>query len=305
MDSIRDLLTFQPSISCMYMQIGRISPKTTNISEKENYLKGLQKYHKLLEQVLFEEYNISTDYLEVLGWGFTTTAFYIKSKNNAYLVRLSNYSKEKLESVNKEITLSNYFNAQIPTSKYLKNRSGEYTSMYEDRIFRVSEYIEGLSPFDIDMDIFKQMIGVLKIIHNFEIPSITLPKKPYENKPLRFLHGDLTPSNILISYGKIVGVLDFEMGLLGPVERDLAKTTLFGWYRMPGSTFENVLTSALGFYNYKEADIKLIMKYILEYAEEFLDNIISHKKIYNHKEDWVHDFDFAKGKISELALLSI
>ncbi len=284
------------------MQTGRISPKTTSASEKESYLKGLQQYHKLLERTLLEEYNISADYLEVLAWGFTTTAFYIKSKNNAYLVRLSNYSKEKLESVNKEITISNYFNSKIPTSKYLKNKSGEYTGIYEDRILRISEFIEGIAPFDIDTDIFKQMIGVLKVIHASEIPNIDLPGKPFESKPLRFLHGDLTPSNILISYGKIVGVLDFEMSLLGPVERDLAKTILFGWYRMPGSKFEDVLTSALGFYNYKEMDIKLMMKYVFEYAQEFLDNIISHKNIYLHTEDWEHDFDFAKGKLSELAL---
>lgn len=269
-------------------------------TDRESYLKGLQKYHKLLEQALLEEYNISTDYLEVLAWGFTTTAFYIKSKSNAYLVRLSNYSKEKLEGVNKEITLSNYFNSRIPTSKYLKNKSGGYTNIYEDRILRVSEYIEGIAPFDINTDMFKQMIEVLKIIHSSEIPNVDLPKKPFENKPLKFLHGDLTPSNILISYGKIVGVLDFEMSLLGPVERDLAKTILFGWYRTPGSTFENVLTSALGFYNQKDVDVALMMKYTFEYAKEFLDNIISHKAIYNHKKDWEHDFDFAKRKLEIL-----
>lgn len=273
----------------------------TNPKDKETYLKGLQHYHKLLEQVLLEEYNISTDYLEVLGWGFTTTAFYIKSKNGDYLVRLSNYSKEKLDSVNKEIHISNYFNSEIPTAAYLKNKLGEYTSIFDDRIFRVSEYIEGISPFDIDIDIFKQMIGILKIMHASEIPNINLPKKVSENKPLRFLHGDLTPSNILISYGKIVGVLDFEMSLVGPVEWDLAKTTLFGWYRMPGSKFESILTSALDFYGQKDIDINLMMKYTLEHAEEFLNNIISHKNIYHHKEDWEHDFNFAKDRLLELS----
>jgi len=287
------------------MQTDRISSKITSSQDKENYLKGLQRYHKLLERILFEEYGISTDYLEVLGWGFTTTAFYIKFKNNAYLVRLSNYSKEKLDSINKEIYISNYFNSEIPTSKYLKNKSGEYASIFKDRIFRVSEYIEGISPFDIDMDIFKQMIKILRIIHASEIPNINLPEKLAENKPLKFLHGDLTPSNILISYGKIVGILDFEMSLTGPVEWDLAKTTLFGWYRMPGSSFENVLTSALTFYNQINIDTNLMIKYALEHAEEFLNNIISHKNIYHHKEDWEHDFDFAKGRLSELALFHI
>jgi len=133
---------------------------------RQKYIKGLKAYHKRLELLVKQSFKIDTKYLEILSWGYHTTAFYIKSGDNKeYLLKLVDWSEKKEADIAKDIDFSNLFRPVIPTPTYIKNTLDRYTNRFEDKILRLSHYISGLAPLNMNFDILGQMVDVLKKIH--------------------------------------------------------------------------------------------------------------------------------------------
>ena len=270
-------------------------------NEKEAYLANLAKYHQELEDFIFSEYGIKTTYSEAMSWGYNTTVFYIQSNRGNFVAKLTHPTPEKLIKIEKEITLSNKLHNELPTSKYLLNKNGEWTCKFKDMVFRISEYVAGTPPFDMNFDILEQAVSFLKKIHSIKVSEVSIPTYEEGNYDT-FLHGDLTPSNILISFGKICGIVDFEEAMYGPIEYDLSRLAVFSWFRMKENKFSEILDFVTQKYgvsvNSKSVDQKLLKKISLDHAKSHLDNTIMNKTHYEKPEDWEHDCDFAQSMLN-------
>jgi len=248
---------------------------------KQKYIEGLATYHKRLEAAIQTNYGIDTEYLEVISWGYHTTAIYAKSTDNKeFLLKLADWSENKEVDVLRDIDVSNRLRSAMPTPMYIKNLSGNYTFRFEDKILRLSHYISGLSPLKMDFDILGQMVDLLKTIHSFKI-----------------LHGDLTPHNVLISFGEIVAVMDFEMSSTGPREWDLARTAFFSWNYMSQTAFDKVAQFVLEKYADTSIESDLFYKYVVENAQKHLASVKKHREDYDQQEDWERDCSFAKKQL--------
>ncbi len=259
----------------------------TQSSAKLDYIAVLKAYHKDLTDAVEKNYGVKTQYLEVISWGYHTTAMYLKAENGGeYLIKLTDWSEIKEKLILKDIKISQDLKPTVPTPTYLPNNSGTYVTRYKDKMLRLSHFISGLAPLDMNYDILGQMIGALKKIHRFNI-----------------LHGDLTPHNVLVSFGKLVAVMDFELSFAGPIEYDLARTSVFSWNYFKNESFENVANFVLKRYSHDQIGSSLFYKFCLENAKKHLESITKHQKDYYSKEDWTRDHDFAKKQLEKLTKL--
>ncbi len=276
---------------------------------EQGYITGLKEYHKRLAVFVAEKYKIDITYLEVLSWGYHTTALYLKSSNGKeFLLKLADWSKEKEAGILKDISMSDKYRAIIPTPIYLKTITGDNVCRFEDKILRVSDYISGLAPLEMTYDILGQMVDVLKKMHALQAPSElgwaigTHPTRAVP-KGCVVLHGDLTPHNVLVAYGQLVAVIDFELSFMGPKEYDLARTAVFSWNYFGNEPFEQVAQFTLRKYTAKDVNADLFYKFALENAQKHLAAVAKHKNNYDRKEDWDRDHDFALRQLKRLVLL--
>ncbi len=259
----------------------------TQTKAKLDYIAGLKAYHKNLTDAVEKNYGVKAQYLEVISWGYHTTALYIKTTDNSeYLLKLTTWSEEKEKLILKDIKLSQDLKSVLPTPVYIPNHSGSYINRYQDKILRLSHYISGLAPLAMDYGILGQMVDVLKKIHGFNI-----------------LHGDLTPHNVLVSYGKLVAVVDFELSFDGPKEYDLARTSVFCWNYFKDESFENIAKFVLEKYADDKVDSDLFYKQCVENSRKHLEAVTSHRQDYDSEHGWKRDYDFAKNQLEKLASL--
>jgi len=258
------------------------------MTEKELYLENLREYHNALAITLEKEYGIFATYTEAMAWGYTSTAFYVKTKEQDYVARVGQPTEEKKGGMEKDIFFANRLKEILPTAKFAKNKSGSYISKLGDRIMCVSEHIKGMPPFKMNETVYKESMDKLKLIHEFSTEKL----EPYVSGKGRLLHGDFTPSNILVSYDKLVGILDFEMAHLGDVEWDIAKAVVFFWFRWKNASFQRSLKTALEGYDDKSLNEQKILKYAKEHTHRHLKNIVAHKEYYDETKTWDEECDF-------------
>ncbi|KKU30093.1 MAG: hypothetical protein UX44_C0027G0003 [candidate division WWE3 bacterium GW2011_GWA1_46_21] len=256
-------------------------------SEKDVYLQNVTQYHKELEETIAHEYGIEPTFTNILAWGYTTTAFFVETKAGNHTARLSTYSSAKLASVEKDVITSQALNAVLPTARFVKNKTGAYTSIVKNGILRLSEHIEGVPPFDMTVNILNQCVDLLVILH----------------RRANFLHGDPTPSNFLVSYNKVVAILDFEESKSGPVEWDLSKMAVFFWFRMQDRAPAQVLKAILNRYNSKNIDLTLLMTLCKKHIQNHLDNIRQSMTYYSDKTAWEQDVAFTVARLAEITWL--
>ena len=263
------------------------------------YTKNISEVHENFKNWLYEYYGLETILLgdKPSSWGFGTSCYYLKSKNGEYAIRVSKYTPRKAYLVKKDIFISNYLKQTIPTPTYLKTKRSKNFILKDRHIIKLTQYIHGIPPFDMNLTILKEAATLLKKMHSHQPPDIRLstPKelKKYDNK--KFLHGDLTPSNMLVANDKIIGILDFEHSIFGPVEWDLAKCAVFSWFRMYENTgFEEVMKVAVEAYDSDTLNTKLLLKFSYKNARDYLRNIIKNKGKYENKDWWTTEYKFAK-----------
>jgi Ser/Thr protein kinase RdoA (MazF antagonist) len=256
-----------------------------------------------LTEILKTHYGINPFIIDKSAWGYNSIAYYVQDKNKKqYMAKTTNYSHENEIKAKRDVYFSTSLKGWLPTSTYLKNNEGNYILRIDGKILRVAHYIEGTAPFDMNMEVFEQVIHYLTVIHNIPIDSLdleipTLPIDDINNQ--RFLHGDLTASNIIVGDNKIRGVLDFEESCLGPVEYDLARSAVFCWFRMSKTKFTDVVKAMLD--KYKGAVNKgLFMENSVRHAQNHLDKVIEHKGNYTDTVFWNDDYNFSKNALEEI-----
>lgn len=268
-------------------------------TQTEEYIINISKDHKAMEKLLKTQWDIDTVYFENIAWGYNTTAYYIKSTKADYLLRTAKYTTHKALLLKKDIYLSGVLAEAIPTSNYLPTINDKNYKIQTKRIFKLSKFIEGTPPFDLSFAVLDQIITHMIKIHDHDanMLSMKLPKLSRKTEKNVLLHGDLSPSNVLISHGKVVGILDFEKAMLGPIEYDVARTTVLCWFRMINHPFDQVANYIKENYEHgtkKELDIKLLKKYYEKTIKSHLNNVAKHKTRYDSVQKWEEDHKFAK-----------
>jgi len=265
------------------------------------------KYHQKLEEVIKREYDLIPTFSNPISWGYTTNAFYIKTNEGDFAARLSKNSPEKIRTIEKDIEISRALENVLPVPKYIKNRNGDYLSIIQEEkddyailisnsIIRLHKFIEGVLPFDMTENILAQCVDLVKTLHIFSVPI----RRGAEDS---LLHGDLTPSNFLVAYGKIVAVLDFEKTFVGPVEYDLSKMAVFFWFRMPAHTFPEIMQLILNRYDSVTINVDTLYKFSVQHAQNHLANIANNKKRYSNQKEWEKEYSFVKEKFAGILLL--
>ena len=275
-----------------------------------DYIKNLGGVYDDFKLWLNIYYGLETEILEEKpsSWGYSTSCYYLKAKDGDYAVSISRHSVKKSALIDKDIYISNLLKSVIPTPAYLQTNNKSNYIVKNAHIIKINEYINGVPPFEMNLIILKEAVNILKNIHSTLAPGIKLssPKglSKYEKK--KFLHGDLTPSNILVSNNKIIGILDFEHCFIGPIEWDLARCLVFSWFRMYEKvTFEETLNLVLEVYGSDLVNKKLLLEFSIKNAQTYLHNIIKHKYKYEDKEWFKIECDFAKEKLKHIKTIKL
>lgn len=250
-----------------------------------------------LSKNLREHYHINPAILDKSVWGYNTIGYYVQDTNGKrYIAKLTEYSKERRIKAEKDDYLSSLLHGKLPTSEYLKNDKGKVITLVEDEMLRVVKFIEGATPFDMNMEIFEQVVESLEIIHETPLQEVKInipPTSIEKTREPKLLHGDLTASNIIVADNRINGVLDFEEALIGPVEFDLAKSAVFCWFRMENVTFKKVLSCIPQNYTNK-IDMPKIHELSVMHAQNHLDQVVKNKRRYKDTVFWNDDYNFSR-----------
>lgn len=259
-----------------------------------------RNFHKDLAACIEENYGIIPVFTNTISWGYQTTAVYIETSGAKYIAKLTIPSEERISALAKDISVSAILNKALPTPVYLKNKRTNYLTNFQEYVMRMQYFIEGMPPFDMNDDILRQMIEAMKIIHVQDAAGIHLSKHANPKNEYKFLHGDLTPSNVLVSYGKLSGILDFDLAALGPVEWDISRTAVFCWFRMQDMSFKEVLRQAVEFYGAKSLREDLLLEYAKTHVNSHAENIFLHKDNYRDLNEWAKEYEFAQNASREI-----
>ena len=257
---------------------------------------------KTISRILTEVYGKKIDIVAKSAWGYTTAAYYARADQDELIVKVTKYSDIKLPKAEKDIYLSNVLHGQLPTPAYIQNLDGAYITLENDLLIKVAKYIEGTAPFDMNLEIYRQVLGFLEKMHKIPLDMIKIDL-PVSGKGEFFLHGDFTASNIIVSHNKIVGILDFEDSLRGPKEYDLARSTVFCWYRMKDISFRNIAVLTLN--NSPEINQIEFLGFCKVHAKNHLDQVITNKENYDNEQFWRDDYNFSKRALEEINTITI
>jgi len=275
---------------------------------KDKYL-FRKEYHQRLEQIVENQFGVDVAYSEDFSWGYTSTSTYIKDVNDTeFIARISSTASEKEIVTKKDIEINSKINLSVGTRKYIPNKEGQKITyikeekdsvgniLMHDKMLTFYPYLHGMPPFDMTKEIFVQAIKILHEIHQVD-PKIfnceLLEIKSAEDKKIKFLHGDATPSNMLVSYDKIEAIVDFELACVGPVEYDIARCAVFSWFRMKkNQNFRYLVELAQESYPEK-LDMGMLEKYAIDHGKSHLENTKCHKKLYENKNKYREDVRFA------------
>lgn len=279
------------------------------MDQRHDYILKTQKYNKHIEDIIVQEYDLEIKFLNLINWGYNTTAFYLETSIGKLILRLSTYSEEKLQVIQKDILISELLADVLPIPHFIKSKRGNLICVITDeqgvkRILRLSDHMEGVMPFNPDKEVIHQTATFLKKLHT-QVPAekLTLLKKSSmleikENAPAVLVHGDLTPSNVLISHNKLVRVVDFENACIGPKEIDLARSSVFFWFRMPNFKFEEVLCMFLDAYN-DEVNSDMLYDFSRAFLVEHVENVTNSKEVYESENAWNEDIKFSKQMLAK------
>lgn len=261
-----------------------------------------------IKSILRSEYAITPGVFEKSAWGYNTTAYYVELGTKKYIAKVTDNTKQRLARCQKDVCISTLLSSVLPTPLYLKNKHGSYVTSTSGIIIRVAQYVEGTSPFNMAFPIYRGMLNYLKLLHQIPVEEYWFALKDFDFKVLEdtrtFLHGDLTPSNVIVSDDKVVGILDFEDSLLGPVEYDLARSAVFSWFRTKNTRFKEIFEFTLKNYS-PQADKEKLLFYCVSHSQNHLDQVLAHKDTYTNKSFWNDDFNFSAKALKEIKALRI
>ena len=273
------------------------------MDQRHDYILKTQKYNKHIEEIIVQEYDFEIKFLNLINWGYNTTAFYLETSIGNLILRLSSYSEDKLKSVQKDILISELLYRELPIPHFIISKRGNHINVITDeqgnkKILRISDHVEGVMPFNPSKDVIEQTAAFLRTLHTVDKDKLKILKESKmldirEVKEQVLVHGDLTPSNVLISHEKLVRVVDFENACIGDRETDIARSSVFFWFRMSDLKFEDILCQFLNKYSH-ELDIDTLYHYSSLFLNEHIENVISSKNLYDSEEIWKKDLEFSQ-----------
>jgi tRNA A-37 threonylcarbamoyl transferase component Bud32 len=269
------------------------------------------EFHQELERIIKASWGIEPKYSEPFSWGYSSTAFYIKdTEEKEYVALLADNAPSKRADVEKNIGIVTHLDLSLNTPRYMKNSEGNYLLDIENitipsgdnvknKIMVFYEFLPGIPPFEMTLDILKQSVGALHEIHQHSYEKFENLLDRIESPKQRFLHGDPTPSNLLVSHGKLVSIVDFEMALLGPIEYDLARLAVFSWFRSDKHGFREIADTVIREYP-GAVDGEMTESFALVHADMHLSNVKSHGEIHESPEEFKKELLFAEERAKEL-----
>ncbi len=265
----------------------------------QSYHKKIMEYEHHLEQFIQEKYSLKINFITVMNWGYTTTAYYLKTDKGKYVCRISKADEQKRLGLIKDIQVSNILENDFCIPTYLASNKDVYLLDYVDilgqkLLLRVSDHVDGVNAFNISIENLGEMAQFLQKLHfGIDTKKQVKLKELFKTNEANFLHGDLTPTNCLVSYGKVVRVVDFEHSFFGPIEFDLARTAVFSWFHLNTLNFEEIIENIKKAYTYRFSE-KAFVEYSKQHLNTHLLNIKKHEKAYEKKADFDNDNDFAQ-----------
>ena len=271
---------------------------------------GTREDNIQIGNVITSNYGLTISFIELISWGYTTNCFYIKTIKGDFVARVSDFSEEKVQDIKRDMLISSLLGSEFLLPTFLKTTNEEDLVTFMDldnkkRLLRISDHKEGVMPFALDEELLVKITEYLYTLHN-TVPVTTLnqlrdsglvPSVPSPRQVL--LHGDLTPSNVLIANGDIVRVVDFEMARFGPPEYDLAKTALFSWFYLNKKDFAEIAEIVTRAY-VKDLNIKLFNDYAKTHLNTHLVNTLNHEGSYQNPADFQRDVTFTKSMLLRL-----
>lgn len=256
-----------------------------------------------LQAILEAEYKITPQILEKSAWGYNTVAYYVQQDAKEYVAKVTPFTESRSAGCQKDVRLSALFSSVLPTPVYLKNTNGEYLTLSSGLIVRVASYLRGTSPFEMTLPVYRQLLKYLEVLHKIPVTELWSDLKDLNLPVLEdtriVLHGDLTPSNVIVADNSIVGVLDFEDSLLGPVEYDLARSAVFCWFRMKEAGFKFVFDYTLQEYSGLVDKMKLL-NYCVQHAQNHVSQVVNNKEKYDDAVFWQDDYNFSTKALAEI-----
>lgn len=271
-------------------------------------LKHIKAFHTHIEKIIEDHYGIKPKFSDVIGWGYNTTSIYVEDIQAAkYVIKYRSHTPQHEELLLKDAYFADYLKTELPTVSYIPNNAGELVTIKDGYLFALTEFISGMPPFDMSFDILEDVIPYFKKIHNTTPPKVALDYHSHGVRGsettvpqnYRLLHGDITPSNILVSHGKLSAILDFEFSLLGPVEWDLASLVVFSWFRMQNESFAEILDFTVAAYG-ETIDKALVKQFAVDILNKRLSDILEHKESYSSEKSWFEDYSFTIDRLREI-----
>lgn len=264
-------------------------------------------FHEQIAQTIVKMYKIDYKWSKTFAWGYNTTTVYMEDKkNNTYTVKLTKISKKhKEQTLLKDVLISHYINenTSVPTPRYIKNIKNEYLTPHQDLIMRVQVHIKGFNPLKMNFEVLQEATTTLKQIHNLKIPQNIKIESLLSDKNEQVLnHGDLTPQNMLVSYNKIVGILDLELALIAPPEWDLSRLAVFSGFYMK-EKFEDITQQIKQTYS-NNIDLVLYKEFSKLHLQKRVFDITKNENMYKDKKAWKDDLAFTSNKLAIISNVS-
>ena len=92
------------------------------MDQRHDYILKTQKYNKHIEDIIVQEYDLEIKFLNLINWGYNTTAFYLETSAGKLILRLSTYSEEKLRDIQKDILISELLADILPIPRFVKSK---------------------------------------------------------------------------------------------------------------------------------------------------------------------------------------
>lgn len=174
-----------------------------------------------------EKYKIKILEIKNIDNGILNSNFYIKAKNNKYILRIYEAYRTFAEEEQELILLNKIINF-IPVSLAIKNLNNEYISNFNNKKFALFEYINGKSVTIIDIRIIREIGMYLAKLHSF---TKTIPYKEYNRKSridFNFYYNEIKKSEIYFDFkDKLLNlaseIKDFDFSFLpsGVIHADI------------------------------------------------------------------------------------
>ncbi len=148
---------------------------------------GTREDNVQIGNVITSSYGLTISFIELISWGYTTNCFYIKTNKGDFVARVSDFSEEKVQDINRDMLISSLLGSEFLLPTFLKTTNEEDLVTFTDldnkkRLLRISDHKEGVMPFALDEELLNKILDTMIILSKYPLCSIFKnPQKPQNN----------------------------------------------------------------------------------------------------------------------------